>query len=106
MICACLSSENPDSSAESLANELLNKLGYTEPASTNVFDDNMARRLRRFQKVNGLIDINGKLDNPTLNRLFHLDFANKTLERAKPYDADVLKGFDDTKNATGDTKKK
>lgn len=83
------------------ANGLLEKLGYVEPAVTNakVFDETLQRRLRRFQKINGLA-ITGQLDNATLNGLQHLNFASKALERAKSFDADALKDFDDTKNET------
>ncbi|MEF8706866.1 MAG: peptidoglycan-binding domain-containing protein [Candidatus Accumulibacter sp. UW27] len=82
------------------AHGLLEKLGYVEPAVTDVkvFDDTLQRRLRRFQKVNGLA-ITGQLDNPTLNGLQHLHYASKALVRAKSFDADALKDFDDTRNA-------
>jgi hypothetical protein len=81
------------------ANNLLESLGFVEPASSDkkVFDDKLAQRLRRFQKINGL-QITGALDNSTLNRLTHLNFETKTLERAKPFNAADLQGFDDTKN--------
>ncbi|MBP9803377.1 MAG: peptidoglycan-binding protein [Candidatus Accumulibacter sp.] len=77
-------------------NGLLEKLGYVEPAvtDTKAFDDTLQRRLRRFQKINGLT-ITGQLDNPTLNGLQHLNYASKALERAKPFDAAALEGFDD-----------
>lgn len=83
------------------ANGLLERLGYVEPAVTDakIFDDTLQRRLRRFQKLNGLA-ITGQLDNPTLNGLQHLEYASKSLKRAIPFDADALKDFDDTKNAT------
>ncbi|HRF10620.1 MAG: peptidoglycan-binding domain-containing protein [Candidatus Accumulibacter sp. UW26] len=83
------------------ANGLLEKLGYVEPAVTDakVFDDTLQRRLRRFQKINGLA-ITGQLDNPTLNGLQHLNHASKSLKRAQSFDADALKDFDDTKNET------
>ena len=83
------------------ANGLLEKLGYVEPAVTDakVFDDTLQRRLRRFQKLNGLA-ITGQLDNPTLNGLQHLNHASKSLQRAQSFDADALKDFDDTKNET------
>ncbi|PZN72753.1 MAG: hypothetical protein DM484_24065 [Candidatus Methylumidiphilus alinenensis] len=83
------------------ANNLLEKLGYVEPAviEKKVFGDALACRLRRFQKINELT-VTGKLDNPSLNRLMHLNFDTKTLERAKPFDATQLpQGFDDTQNA-------
>jgi hypothetical protein len=42
--------------------------------------------------------VSGKLDNATLNRLFHLDFDAKNLKRAKRYKAEALpKGFDPMK---------
>lgn len=79
------------------ANGLLEKLGYVEPAVTDAkaFDDTLQRRLRRFQKINGLT-ITGQLDNPTLNGLQHLNYASKALERAMPFDAAALEGFDDS----------
>jgi hypothetical protein len=78
------------------ANGLLEKLGYVEPTVTDAkaFDDALQRRLRRFQKINGLA-ITGQLDNPTLNGLQHLNYASKALERAKPFDVAALDGFDD-----------
>ena len=82
-------------------NNLLEKLGYAEPAPADkkVFGAELARRLRRFQTLNGL-KVTGELDNPSLNRLMHLDYDAKTLERAKPFDATQLPtNFDDTKNA-------
>ncbi len=89
----------PESAGQDLAeaNGLLEKLGYVEPAVTDakVFDDALQRRLRRFQKINGLA-ITGQLDNPTLNGLQHLNYASKLLERAKPFDAAAIEGFDDS----------
>ncbi|RDE52168.1 MAG: peptidoglycan-binding protein [Candidatus Accumulibacter meliphilus] len=85
------------------ANGLLEKMGYVEPAVTDatVFDALLQRRLRRFQKVNGLT-VNGQLDNPTLNRLMHLNVATTSLKWAKPFDAGALpEGFDDTRNDAG-----
>jgi IS5 family transposase len=82
------------------ANNLLEKLGYAEPAVADkkVFGAELGRRLRRFQTLNELT-ITGKLDNPTLNRLMHLNFDTKSLERAKPFDAAQLPpNFDDTNN--------
>jgi hypothetical protein len=81
------------------ANNLLEKLGYTAPAVADkkVFSADFAKRLRRFQKINGL-PISGALDNHTLNRLWHLDFKDKTLARALPFDEGALAGFDDSKN--------
>jgi murein L,D-transpeptidase YcbB/YkuD len=94
----------PESAGQDIAeaNGLLEKLGYVEPAVTDakVFDDALQRRLRRFQKVNGLKEINGQLDNATLNGLQHLNYESKSLQRAKPFDAAALKDFDDTKNVT------
>lgn len=80
-------------------NGLLEKLGYAEPAVTDAkaFDEPLQRRLRRFQKVNGLA-ITGQIDPPTLNGLQHLNYASKSLKRAMPFDAEALKDFDDTKN--------
>lgn len=60
-----------------------------------VFDDALQRRLRRFQKVNGLT-ITGQLDRWTLNRLQHLNYESKMLERARPFDPVALEGFDDS----------
>ena len=48
-----------------------------------------AGRLRAFQQIND-IPVTGKLDNATLNRLFHLDFDAKNLKRAKRFKADAL----------------
>ena len=82
------------------ANNLLEKLGYTTPAVADkkAFSAEFAKRLRRFQKINAL-PISGALDNHTLNRLWHLDFKDKTLTRAKPYDEAALgANFDDSKN--------
>lgn len=82
-------------------NNLLEKMGYVDPAvpDKKVFGDELVRRLRRFQVLNNL-KINGTLDNPTLNRLMHLNYDTKSIERANPFDKDKLKaGFDDTKNA-------
>jgi hypothetical protein len=81
------------------ANNLLEKLGYTAPAVADkkVFGADFAKRLRRFQKINGL-PISGALDNHTLNRLWHLNFKDKTLARALPFDEGALAGFDDSKN--------
>jgi murein L,D-transpeptidase YcbB/YkuD len=93
----------PESAGQDIAeaNGLLEKLGYVEPAVTDakVFDDALQRRLRRFQKINGLT-ITGQLDPSTLNRLQHLNYESKSLQRAKPFDAAALKDFDDTKNVT------
>ncbi|WP_298232512.1 peptidoglycan-binding domain-containing protein [uncultured Azohydromonas sp.] len=82
------------------ANLLLEKMGYATPAVADkkAFSADFAKRLRRFQKLNGL-PISGALDNHTLNRLWHLNFKDKTLTRAKPYDEAALAGFDDSKNA-------
>lgn len=84
------------------ANGVLEALGYTEPpvSDKKVFDADLARRLRRFQVINGL-KVTGKLDNATINRLLHLDFDSKVLKRAKRFRADDLPvGFDDTKSDT------
>ena len=81
------------------ANLLLEKMGYATPAVADkkAFSADFAKRLRRFQKLNGL-PISGALDNHTLNRLWHLNFQDKTLTRAKPCDEAALAGFDDSKN--------
>lgn len=42
--------------------------------------------LKRFQASNGLL-LTGRLDNATLNRLFHLDYDTKNVTRALPYNA-------------------
>lgn len=78
---------------------MLEKHGYGEPPITDPkqFTDNLARRLRRFQKLNGL-DVNGELDNATTNRLCNLDVTTELLKRAKRYEAEALTDFDDTKN--------
>ena len=82
------------------ANHVLDNLGYAAkyPASDpKTLSDSFATRLRVFQKIND-IAVTGALDNATLNRLVHLDFANKNLKRAKPYRDDALPaGFDPTK---------
>lgn len=95
---------NPDLAGQDIAevNGLLEKLGYVEPAvaDVKVFGETLQRRLRRFQMVNGLKEINGQLDNPTLNGLQHLNYEKKSLQRAKPFDAAALKDFDDTKNVS------
>ncbi len=89
----------PESAGQDIteANGLLERLGYVEPVVTDakVFDDALQRRLRRFQKINGLA-ITGQLDNPTLNGLQHLNYASKMLQRAKPFDPAALEGFDDS----------
>lgn len=82
------------------AHNLLDKLGY--PAETtavkNTFDEALAKRLRTFQKLNGLV-VNGKLDNSTINRLMHFNFETKSIERAVAYNATKLpEGFDNSKN--------
>lgn len=83
------------------ANSLLEQLEYTTPAISDkrTFSTDFAKRLRRFQKINDL-PITGALDNDTLNRLWHLNFKEKNLERAKPADEAALTGFDDSKNPT------
>lgn len=84
------------------ANHILDNLGYGTkyPASdAKAMDTALATRLRVFQKIND-IPVTGALDNDTLNRLVHLDFANKNLKRAKAYRDDGLPaGFDPTKPA-------
>jgi hypothetical protein len=81
-------------------NDLLEKSGYLEPAIADktVFGDDLAKRLRTFQKLNGLT-VNGKLDNSTLNRLMNFNFESNSIERAVPYDASKLPaGFDNSKD--------
>ena len=57
----------------------------------------LKKKLGAFQKLND-IPVSGKLDNPTLNRLLHLDYDAKNLKRAKPFREDLLPvGFDPTK---------
>jgi hypothetical protein len=84
------------------ANAILDALGYGTkfPATdTKTLDDKFAVRLRVFQKLND-IPVTGQLDNPTINRLVHLDYDAKNLKRAKPYREDLLPaGFDPTKAA-------
>jgi murein L,D-transpeptidase YcbB/YkuD len=78
----------------------LEKSGYLEPAIADktVFGDDLAKRLRTFQKLNGLT-VNGKLDNSTLNRLMNFNFESNSIERAVPYDASKLPaGFDNSKD--------
>lgn len=72
-------------------NTLLEKMGYTTPAAAQktVFGVELARRLRRFQAINGL-PLSGELDNATLNRLLHLDFGAQNIKRARPFDAAQL----------------
>ena len=73
------------------ANSILEALGYATPAvpDRKIFGDEFAGRLRAFQQINE-IPVSGKLDNATLNRLFHLDFDAKNLKRAKRFKADAL----------------
>jgi hypothetical protein len=82
------------------ANAILDALGYgakVPVADTKVLADDFAARLRVFQKIND-IALTGRLDNPTINRLVHLDFDAKNLKRAKPFREDLLPpGFDPTK---------
>lgn len=85
-------------------NNLLDKLGYiatvTDEANKKLFADDLAKRLRSFQKLNGL-SVNGKLDNSTLNRLMHFNFETKSIERAVAFDATKLpEKFDDSKDDT------
>lgn len=70
---------------------LLEKLGYTEPATPQrtTFSAELTQRLRRFQALNGLA-LSGELDNATLNRLLHLDFTARNIRRARPFDAAQL----------------
>jgi hypothetical protein len=62
------------------ANSILDKLGYG-PGKLDT-------RLKSFQKANALGE-NGKLDLPTINRLMNLDFEDKKLSRAKPFNEDI-----------------
>ncbi len=84
------------------ANAILEALGYGVKyavTDTKTLDDKFAVRLRVFQKLND-IPVTGQLDNPTINRLVHLDYDAKNLKRAKPYREDLLPaGFDPTKAA-------
>jgi hypothetical protein len=82
------------------ANDLLEKLGYIEPAVGNkkAFTDELAKRLRTFQVINGLT-VNGKLDNSTINRLLHFNFETKSIQRAIAFEAGKLPtGFDNSKD--------
>lgn len=74
---------------------VLDSLGY-KPANgqakeATTFSADLIKRLREFQFINEL-SVTGRLDNPTVNRLFHLDFEGQNLCRAKPFDADELQG--------------
>jgi hypothetical protein len=83
------------------ANAILAALGYDKypVADPKALAADFAVRLRAFQKIND-ISVTGKLDNPTLNRLLHLDYDAKNLKRARPFREDLLPpGFDPTKSA-------
>lgn len=84
------------------AHNLLEKLGYVEPAATdkNNFTDVLTKKLRRFQAVNAL-PVSGRLDNDTINRLLNFDFENQNLRRAKPFDAKDLPANVDDAQAGG-----
>ncbi|WP_148717122.1 peptidoglycan-binding domain-containing protein [Chitinolyticbacter meiyuanensis] len=71
------------------ANTILDGLGYPVPSGLDrkVFSDKFAERLKAFQKINGL-ELSGKLDKATLNRLLHLDTETQSLKRAKRYKAE------------------
>lgn len=73
------------------AHDLLEKLGYVEPAASDKanFTEVLTKKLRRFQAVNGL-PITGRLDNDTVNRLLNFDYEGQNLRRAKPFDAKDL----------------
>jgi hypothetical protein len=73
------------------AHALIEKMGYVEPNITDkkVFSQELIKRLRRFQAVNGLV-VTGEMDNATINRLMNLDHGTKNLRRAKPFDAQQL----------------
>lgn len=80
--------------------KILAALGYTTPYpvdDTKSLNAKVSTCLKAFQKINGL-NVTGKLDNPTIARLMHLDFDNKNLKRAKAYRADLLPAdFDPSK---------
>ncbi|HVE85583.1 MAG TPA: peptidoglycan-binding domain-containing protein [Myxococcales bacterium] len=96
----------PDAATRTLdlteAYTLLEKMGFTEPAAANknVFGLELTKRLRRFQAVNGL-PLSGELDNPTINRLMHLDHTAKNIRRARPFSADQLPEGIDQLDAAG-----
>jgi hypothetical protein len=67
--------------------ELLQRHGYNTPpmqAQSSFLTPDIRENLMRFQFINEL-PITGELDNHTLNRLLHLDFARKNLRRVKPF---------------------
>jgi len=79
------------------AHDLLEKLGYVEPAASDKlnFTEVLTKKLRRFQAINGLA-ITGRLDNDTINRLLNFDFEAQNLRRAKPFDVkDLPAGVDE-----------
>ena len=82
------------------ANAILDALGYGAKypvADAKALADDFATRLRAFQKIND-IPVTGRLDNPTIARLMHLDYDHKNLKRAKPFREDLLPvGFDPSK---------
>jgi hypothetical protein len=67
------------------AHDLLEKLGYVEPAATDKlnFTEVLTKKLRRFQAINGLA-ITGRLDNDTINRLLNFDFEAQNLRAPNP----------------------
>lgn len=88
------------------ANAILTALGYGAKypvADAKALAADFATRLRAFQKINDL-PVSGKLDNPTVNRLMHLDYDAKNLKRARPFREDLLPaGFDPSKAAPAAT---
>ncbi|ACY14093.1 Peptidoglycan-binding domain 1 protein [Haliangium ochraceum DSM 14365] len=69
--------------------QVLQMHGYNQPTmseQSTTLTPQIRENLMRFQAINEL-PITGNLDNLTLNRLHHLDFARKNLRSAKPYDA-------------------
>lgn len=76
--------------------ELLQLHGYNNPAmpaQPSTLSPDIRENLMKFQAINDLA-ITGELDNPTLNRLMHLDFARKNLRRARPFDASFVWPWD------------
>jgi len=68
---------------------LLDKMGFAAAVTVNdtgTFSSDLTSMLRFFQIINDL-PVTSLLDNATINRLMHLDFDNKNIARAKPYDS-------------------
>jgi hypothetical protein len=79
------------------AHDLLEKLGYVEPAASDKlnFTEVLTKKLRRFQ-ADQRPAITGRLDNDTINRLLNFDFEGQNLRRAKPFDVkDLPAGVDE-----------